>query len=132
MRWDVFELGYRYVLPSIRRMLVLSLRERKLSQEEIARLVGLSQSAVSKYLNTKRGSNVDLQKHDDLRKEIEALADRVIGGISEEDLSVSITILAFKSMAKGYVCEFHSEIDRTLNPKECNLCKKLFDKLVMG
>ncbi len=130
MTTDIFELGYRYVLPSIRRMLVVSLKEKGITQMKIAQLLGITQSAVSKYLNMKRGSLVDLWKYEDLRSEVSRLAEEVIRGISEEELSTKIMSLALKSMAKGYVCEFHSKIDPTVNPSNCGLCNRLFHQLV--
>ncbi len=130
MTRDVFELGYRYVLPSIRRMLVISLKERGITQMKIAQMLGITQSAVSKYLNMKRGSLIDLWRYDDIRTEVNRLAEEVIRGMSDEELSIKMMVLALKSMAKGYVCEFHSKIDPTVNPSSCGVCNKLFQQLV--
>ncbi len=130
MTRDLFELGYRYVLPSIRRMLVISLKEMGITQMRIAQLLGITQSAVSKYLNMKRGSLVDLWRYEDVRSEVNRLAEEVMRGLSNEELLTKMTILALKYMAKGYVCEFHSKIDPTVNPSSCGICNRLFYPLV--
>jgi len=46
----------RYVLPAVRSMLVYHMyAERGMSQLQIARITGMSQSTISRYLNNERG-----------------------------------------------------------------------------
>ncbi|MBD3229748.1 MAG: winged helix-turn-helix transcriptional regulator [Candidatus Lokiarchaeota archaeon] len=51
----------KYVIPSLRGTIVRRLyRDYKMSQKEIARILGLSQPSISYYINLKRGDHLDL------------------------------------------------------------------------
>ena len=56
------EIEVWYILPAIRRELVVVLKEKGISQKKIAEMVGIVQSAVSQYLAGKRGGEVVFPK----------------------------------------------------------------------
>ena len=124
---DVFEIGYRYLMPFLRATLVRMLVERGLSEVKIASILVMTQSAVSRYANMKRGSVVDLSDRRDVMERIQSLANRIV----EEELDpftiqTELMKIALYSLAKGYVCEFHEKIDPRIDPDKCNVCKTLF------
>jgi len=67
-------------LPTFRSLLAEALRERDLTQSEIADLLGISQSAVSKYAHGDVERNERLLAHDRLAALIEELADGLASG----------------------------------------------------
>jgi predicted transcriptional regulator len=71
---SIFELGYRYLIPSIKRRLVERLIDIGLTRKEAARRLGLSVSAISRYLSMKRGAVIDLASHNNLDEAISKLA----------------------------------------------------------
>jgi len=54
------ELAVRDILPAIRALIVIELYNRGLKQKEIAKLLGLTQPAVSYYLNRRRAKRIKL------------------------------------------------------------------------
>jgi predicted fused transcriptional regulator/phosphomethylpyrimidine kinase/predicted transcriptional regulator len=70
-------------LPTFRSMLADALRERGLTQSEVAELLGISQSAVSKYVHGEVERNDRLLEDDDLA----ALVDRLAAGLASGDVS---------------------------------------------
>jgi len=127
MRVNAFEVASRYVYPSLRRRLVEHLREKGLKQTEIAELLYLTQSAVSRYLNMDRGALIDVSKFRDIDEELKRLADEVVEfKPSEYELHTKLIEIALKMLGKGYVCSFHARIDPELNPAECRVCIELF------
>lgn len=70
-------------LPTYRAMLAERLRERGLTQAEVADLLGVSQSAVSKY------AHGEVEGHPDVKRDerVKALADRVAEGLADGTLS---------------------------------------------
>ncbi|MFW5939543.1 MAG: thiamine-phosphate synthase family protein [Halolamina sp.] len=70
-------------LPTYRAMLAERLRDRGLTQAEVADLLGVSQSAVSKY------AHGEVERHPDVAADerVQALADRVAEGLAEGTLS---------------------------------------------
>ncbi len=108
MRISIYELSNRYVYPAVRRRLVEILYyEMKLNQLEIAKLLKISQSAVSRY--------------------VVRLAERIVQEKpGEYTLHFELGRIVLKILAKGYVCSFHTKIDRAIDPKKCRICLDLF------
>jgi len=79
----VEELVVEEFLPTVRSMLAEDLRDRGLTQSEVADLLGISQSAVSKY------AHGDVARNDDIRADdrVQALVARVGKGLATGDLS---------------------------------------------
>ena len=67
-------------LPTFRSLLAEALRERDFTQSEVADLLGISQSAVSKYAHGDVERNERLLDHEGLQALIEELADGLASG----------------------------------------------------
>ncbi|NJE48754.1 helix-turn-helix domain-containing protein [Thermococcus sp. 9N3] len=127
MKVNAFEVASRYVYPSLRRRLVEHLREKGLKQTEIAELLHVTQSAVSRYLNMDRGALIDVSKFKDVDEDLKNLADEIAEfRPSEYDIHMRLIGIALKMLGKGYVCSFHAKIDPEVNPSECRVCIELF------
>ncbi|WP_297064396.1 helix-turn-helix domain-containing protein [Thermococcus sp.] len=127
MKVTAFEVASRYVYPSLRRRLVEHLRNKGLKQVEIAELLHVTQSAVSRYLNMDRGSMIDVSKFSDIDRELEELADEILESHpGEYVIHRRLIEIALKMLGRGYVCTFHSRIDPEVNPAECRICIELF------
>lgn len=66
------------VLPCIRRRLAEELKEKGLSQREIAQKIEVSEAAISQYFSHKRGRNSAFDGH--MEKEIARSAEAVLAG----------------------------------------------------
>ena len=127
MKVSAFEVASRYVYPSLRRRLVELLYEKGLKQTEIAELLHITQSAVSRYLNMDRGALVDISKFPDIDAELRSFADEIIEKKSGEyEIQRRLVEISVEMLGKGYVCSFHAKIDPEINPSECNVCLDLF------
>lgn len=67
-------------LPTVRSMLAESLRERGLTQREVADTLGISQSAVSKYAHGEVDRNRDILTDDRVRDRVDQIADGLASG----------------------------------------------------
>lgn len=68
------------LLPAIRRELAISLiNEQKLSQKEVAVRLGLSEAAVSRYINRKRGG-LGILKNENVKNQINKSAKKIVKG----------------------------------------------------
>ncbi len=77
------ELVVEEFLPTIRSMLAESLRARDLTQREVADVLGISQSAVSKYAHGEVARNERIETDD----RVVDLVDRVADGLATGDMS---------------------------------------------
>lgn len=125
---SVFELGYRYVYPSLRRELVeLLYKFYDIDQVAIAEFLGLSQSAISKYLSMRRGSLISLSKFKDVREDIKVLAKKVINReLDKYGVQAELIRLSLKVLGKGYFCSYHKKLDKEINVGKCKICIILF------
>jgi predicted transcriptional regulator len=115
------EIELWYVIPAIRKALVLELKKQGLKQKEIASLLGLTESAISQYVKDKRASFCcDAFRSPVLASEVRASADRVIGARSSDIATREINRICRFIRDNKIICDIH----RKHNPKarECKVC----------
>jgi predicted transcriptional regulator len=108
------ELIVWYVLPSIRRELARELVDKHhLSQAEVARRFGVTDAAISQYLKAKRGTSKEIEnsgKYEDFKKEVEAAAQRMVGGSDIVTETCRICEMVKKSGMLVKVYETHTGV----------------------
>jgi predicted transcriptional regulator len=124
---NIFELAYRYVEPSIRKLIVLKLVEKKIPPIIIAEKLSISTSLVSRYVKGERGRFLDPSKYPDLVLRVEEISEKIATGELEGiSLQIEINKLVLKTLSDKRVCGLHKMIDETVNPVTCNICPTLF------
>ena len=127
MRTNAFEAVAKYVYPSLRRRLVEILREKGLNQMQVAKLLYITQSAVSRYLRMNRGALVDVEKFPDIDDKLKGLAETIVKERPDEYyIHGELVKIAIEMLGKGYVCSFHSKVDPEIGPKVCKICIETF------
>jgi predicted transcriptional regulator len=118
------EIAVKSVIPAVKAMLARELVEkRSLKQDEVAEILGISQSAVSKYNRKARGYVI---RADGL-EEIEPLVGKMINVLVDET-SERGTFLRFfcqtcVAIRKAkLMCPFCQKTDPTPEVKECSFC----------
>ena len=111
------------MIPAIRGLISRGLIDRHLTQAEIARALGITQPAVSKYVWDKRGRAIDLDNRDDVKR----MADVITEGIASHKLSHvqvanMIKELCDYVMRSGYMCDLHYEVDPQVKDLNCRIC----------
>ena len=128
---SVFEFGYRYVIPSIKRRLVEKLIYMGMTQREVSKRLGLSVSAVSRYLSMERGSAINVASFNDLDENIGRLALLIKDRISDPyTIQLAVYRITLYALSRKYMCEDHSKVDLSVNPKTCSICPTLFSNLM--
>jgi|Deesub1362B_J571_1020462.scaffolds.fasta_scaffold00423_13 hypothetical protein len=118
------EIAVKCILPSVRAMLAKELVTRhNLSQEQTAKLLGVSQPAISLYYRKLRGKAINLEKEREIKKMIENLAKT----LANENFQHKNFIQAFCEIckmirAKGLLCQMHKNFDPELDTEKCELC----------
>jgi len=106
-----------YILPAIRRELSIALKELGKSQKEIAKLLGVTEAAVSQYISQKRGQDVHFPK--ELALQIRQSATRITDHASM--IRETQSVLA-KAKHDRFICKMHEQV--TNIPKGCDVCFK--------
>ena len=120
------ELASKSVIPAIRALVVKRLvEEHGMTQQEAAKLLGVTQPAVSKYLHQKRGAAIRLTGIREI--------DRATGDIA--DLVSSRKVKPIEVMSKiesacGYVrrnrymCDLHKRLEPGIDIDACHICEQ--------
>ncbi len=109
------EIEVFYVLPAIRRELAVCMKADGKSQKEIAKLLGVTEPAVSQYMSSKRASQ--LKFNDKLKNAIIESAKRITSEIS---LMREMQRLVHLVRSERVICQIHEALGGA--PKSCNVC----------
>lgn len=111
------ELLHWYVIPTIRSYLVTEFKSDGLKNEEIAKLLDITPSAVSYYLNGKRGKEIKLNY--EFIKIIKKSKKRLFK--KKSNAFFELVYLSNYYLKKGYLCEICKSKN---NIEECKLNNK--------
>jgi predicted fused transcriptional regulator/phosphomethylpyrimidine kinase/predicted transcriptional regulator len=107
----VEEIVVEEFLPTYRSLLAEALRERGLTQEGVAALLGISQSAVSKYVHGEVERNERLLESDRLRELVDRLADGLAeGSTTPTEALVEAEVLVRELERGGAIADLHAEV----------------------
>jgi predicted transcriptional regulator len=120
------ELAAKSVIPAIRALIVKRLvEEHGMTQQQAAKILGVTQPAVSKYLHQKRGASIRLSGI----KEIEQATDDIAKMVSARKIE-PVKIMSRIEEACDYVrrhrymCELHKRLEPELDVNTCHVCEQ--------
>lgn len=119
------EIASQYLLPTLRALVAKNLMEKyKLTQQDTALKLGLTQSAISQYARQLRGSKIKILEKD---KVVLEEIDKFSGKIASGELNVFSTLSSFCELCnlvrkKKMLCELHVKHFPEL--KDCDICLK--------
>lgn len=119
-----YEVAVKSVIPALRRMVAERLiREHKFTQQKAAMLLGVSQSAISRYDTRNRGVAIDLESHEDVVKLVDELARKIAcGSLTPVKVAKSLDDICVYVLKHGYMCDFHAKIDPAISKQKCGVC----------
>ena len=114
------EVEVRYILPAIRRELSrIFIQEHRLSQKEAAKILGLTEAAISQYQHSKRAKEVIFSGKvvDEVRKSAEkVLKDKT----NKQRLISEMYRITNLTTVKQILCDLHRSQSKEL--ESCNVC----------
>ncbi len=119
-----YEVAVKSVIPALRRMVAEKLiRSHSFTQQRAASVLGVSQSAISRYDTRNRGVAIDLESHRDVVEMIDDLADKIASGaLSPVNVAKRIDDICDYVLRHGYMCDFHARIDPSVSKQNCGVC----------
>ncbi len=118
------EISVKCVLPAIRALIAKELMTKyKLKQAEAAKIIGVSQPAISLYRRQIRGRAINLENDAEILKLIQNLAASLAeGGLTHKDFIPMFCEICRTIRAKGLMCKLHKAFDPTIGIEKCELC----------
>ena len=113
------EIEVWHVIPAIRRELANEMKKRNMEQKAIASMLGITEAAISQYLNKKRAIKIVFSKR--LKKEISLATDKIIKEKSETTVLQEIQRIMDLPKMREQVCKIHQECECV--KKNCMLCR---------
>ncbi len=117
------EVATKSVVPAMRALLAKELTGTcGLSQEDAARLLGITQTAVSKYVHKVRGNTIHLSSDEivfSLRKTASLLANE---GLDRTELALQLCQTCRQIRRKRLMCTLCKRDDPSCKPNECFIC----------
>ena len=110
-------------LPTARSMLARELDERGFAQQEIATRLGVSQAAVSKYLDGERMGEDRFAEHPRMQETIVTIADGFAAETMDEYEALAELLDLIRAFEdRGPICTVHEEEMPALKGLGCDLC----------
>lgn len=118
------EVAVKSVVPAVRALMAHELLERHgLKQGQVAEILGISQSAVSKYSNKVRGYVVEIDKVEDVHPLVNDMITMLLSREYARAEFVDLFCRACKVVRKtGLVCQFCKKAEPNLKTDDCNFC----------
>ena len=118
------EVAVKSVIPAIRSAIARELTESHgLKQKEVAELLGITQTAVSKYTRFYRGTVIEVQRIEEANLVLkEAVSSLANGQMDKYELSETLCTICSIVREKGVMCELCSLSDPSIDNTKCIVC----------
>ncbi len=118
------EVAVKSVVPAIRAGLAKKLTQTyKLKQSDIANLLGITQTAVSKYTRDVRGRVVMIERVGEVQQMITETAEMLANGeMSRRQLIMRFCEICKLVRQKGLMCELCKRSNPSLDISQCLIC----------
>jgi len=120
------ELASKSVIPAIRALVVKRLvEEHGMTQQEAAKLLGVTQPAVSKYLHEKRGAAIKLNGIKEIDKATGEIA-KLVSSQKVPQIEVMSKIEAACEYIRRnrYMCDLHKKLEPSMDVNSCHVCEQ--------
>ncbi|MGA2972645.1 MAG: helix-turn-helix domain-containing protein [Candidatus Bathyarchaeia archaeon] len=120
------ELASKSVIPAIRALIVKRLVEdHGMTQQEAAKLLGVTQPAVSKYLHEKRGAAIRLGGIKQIDQATSEIAEMVTSHKTEPIEVMSRIEAACDYVRRNrYMCDLHKKLEPGMDVDSCHVCEQ--------
>jgi len=119
------EVAVKSVVPSIRAFVATELTQSyNMKQNDVAELLGITQTAVSKYTSHVRGAALKIDQTEEIQFMMKKIAKQLANGkITRQDLVIKFCEVCITVRKAGIMCSLCKRSDPTINVKTCLICK---------
>ena len=121
------EVAVRSVIPAVKALMAKELMEEQgLNQEQVAEILGISQSAVSKYSRKVRGHAIEVDDIPEIQPFIDSMVNLLLDGTYQSAKLLNLfcqTCVAIRQTS--LMCTFCKKSDSMIKIEECGFCMNL-------
>jgi predicted transcriptional regulator len=121
------EIAVKSVVPSIRAFIAIELTQSyQMKQNDVANILGITQTAVSKYTRQVRGTVIKIGDSEEIRSMILQITDQIADKkISRQDLALKFCEICQVVRKNGLMCGLCKRTDPTIDIETCQICKSI-------
>jgi len=118
------EVAVKSLVPALRSAIARELTQTYgLKQKDAARLLGVTQTAVSKYTRHVRGIVLKIEDVEEIQPTLkEIVVSLANGGMSKYELAVKFCVTCEIVRRKGLMCELCKRSDPSIDVQQCFVC----------
>jgi predicted transcriptional regulator len=119
------EIAVKSVIPAMRAYVAKELTQTyKMRQNDVANRLGITQTAISKYVRDVRGQVVRIDQTEEIRN----MMNKIVSQAANDKISRTQLTLGFCEVCKmvrrnGIMCELCKRFDSTIDVEACLVCK---------
>jgi len=119
------EIAVKSVVPAIRAFVATELTQSyNMKQNDVAELLGITQTAVSKYTTQVRGAALKIDQTEEIQYMMKKIANQLANReITRQDLVIKFCEVCETVRKTGIMCNLCKRSDPTINVKTCLVCK---------
>ena len=121
------EVAVKSVVPSIRAYVAIELTQTyNMRQVDVAALLGITQTAVSKYTTQVRGAVLKIDQTQEIQTMLREIAKQLANQemtLTQKDLVTQFCEVCKIVRKEGIMCSLCKRSDQRLNTKTCKICK---------
>jgi len=119
------EIAVKSVIPAVRAHVAKELSQtHEMKQNDIAQLLGITQTAVSKYIGNVRGQAIKIDQAREIRFMMDDLASKVAHGkVSGPQLILKFCEVCSAIRGNGLMCSLCKQSNPTLDIRVCKVCR---------
>jgi predicted transcriptional regulator len=120
------EVAVKSVVPSIRAFVATELTQSyKMRQSDVAELLGITQTAVSKYTAQVRGAVLRIDQTEEIQSMLRTIASQLANGeLTQQNVAVKFCEVCRAVRKAGIMCPLCKRSDPTINIRKCVICKQ--------
>ena len=121
------EIAVKSVVPSIRAFIAIDLTQSyQMKQNDVANILGITQTAVSKYTRQVRGTVIKIGDSEEIKIMMQQLTYQIADKkISRQDLVLRFCQICQIIRRNGLMCQLCKRSDPTIDTKTCQICKSV-------
>ena len=118
------EVAVKSVVPAVKALMTKELVEKYgLKQDQVAEILGISQSAVSKYTRQVRGYVIKIDNIDEVQPLIDEMIGMLVGGSCQRMELLRFFCRTCMAIRKtGLMCQFCQKTELRVEIRECSFC----------
>jgi predicted transcriptional regulator len=118
------EIESKVTIPLLRALVAKKLvTEKMYTQEQVAKVLGVTQAAVSNYLRGVRGLSVELKENQLINNWVNQIVETILSNRPRAEIAKKINEAIEDIRRQRMLCEIHKKLEPDIDVDSCKVCE---------